>query len=83
MEAWVLYPDFDPLEESGVSLFLLSMGDRSAVLRLSADAGDVRELSQETTRLDLSSRTVAAAMQEDCIIQVTERSIVLIRMSEA
>ncbi len=83
MEAWVLYPDFDPLEESGVSLFLLSMGDRSAVLRLSADAGDVQELSQETTRLDLSSRTVAAAMLENCIIQVTERSIVLIRTSEA
>lgn len=81
VDAWVLYPDFDENEEYGVSHFLLSMEDRSAVLRLSADASDVLEIGQNSTKLDLGFRTVTAAMQDTSIVQITEQSAVLISAS--
>jgi hypothetical protein len=80
-DVWVLYPDSSVPEDYGASFFLMSIGDRSAALRLSADAIDVHELEEESTDFDLNFRTIAAAMQDDTIIQVTEKSIVIISSS--
>ncbi|TVY80576.1 hypothetical protein LSUE1_G004225 [Lachnellula suecica] len=83
MEAWVLCPDFDSLDgdDDDTSLFLLSMGDRSAVLRLSSDAKDVTDIDQDNTKFDLRYRTLAASNHRNFTIQVTEQSIVLINGS--
>jgi len=78
MDVWVLYPESDNVDDYGASFFLMAVEDRSAVLRLSADAADVRELDQDATGFDLNFRTVAATMQGSTIIQVTEKSIVAI-----
>jgi hypothetical protein len=78
MHAWALSPAFDS-EDEGAYLFLLSMGDRSAVLRLSGDAREIVELDDQSTKLDLRYRTItAAAHAGQNIIQVTERSIVVV-----
>ena len=84
MEAWVLCPTFDSLDDDDdddVSLFLLSLGDRSAVLRLSGDANDVQDIEQADTKFDLGYRTIAASMHRSFTIQVTEQSIVLMNGS--
>ncbi|TVY54244.1 hypothetical protein LCER1_G002307 [Lachnellula cervina] len=79
MEAWVLCPTFDSLDDDDdVSIFLLSLGDHSAVLQLSGDARDIDNLEQEETKFDLRYRTLAASMHGSFTIQVTEQTIVLI-----
>lgn len=75
-DAWVLYPDPENIDDYGVSFFLMAVEDRSAVLRLAADAADVRELDQDSTVFDLGFRTITARMQGRSMIQVTEKSIV-------
>lgn len=75
-DAWVLYPALGNADDYGVLFFLMAIEDRSAVLRLAADAADVRELDQDSTAFDLSFRTITAGMQGRSMIQVTEKSIV-------
>jgi len=77
MKAWVFSPSFESFEEGDGSLFLLSLGDRSAVLQLSTDAGEVTELGKESTNFDLAHRTIVACEVGDYIVQVTEQSIVV------
>jgi hypothetical protein len=77
LQAWVLSSAISSLEDVDGHLFLLSLGDRSALLQLSGDASDITNIDQSDTKFDLSSRTVTAGMNGDCMIQVTERSIIL------
>lgn len=78
MQAWVLLPqDSDEPEEDGGSMFLLSVGDHSALLQLSRNASDIAELDAASTHFDLRFRTIAAAMRGRYTIQVTQRSIVV------
>lgn len=65
---------------------LLSMPDRTRVLRLSEDLGDVSELEAEDgAGYDVSCRTVTAVVandSSDVIAQVTEQNIVLVSASQ-
>lgn len=65
---------------------LLSLPDRTRVLRLSEDLGDISELEAENgAGYDASSRTVSAVVANDSpdvIVQVTEQNIVLINASQ-
>ncbi|KAH7383734.1 mono-functional DNA-alkylating methyl methanesulfonate N-term-domain-containing protein [Cadophora sp. MPI-SDFR-AT-0126] len=74
--AWALSPDLDSFTETAPYLFLLSMGDRSAVLQLSGDAAEIVELEEDATRLDLVHRTITAVAHGRYMIQVTEKTIV-------
>ncbi|RFU35676.1 hypothetical protein B7463_g659, partial [Scytalidium lignicola] len=81
--AWVLKPPPDSqLFEDDVSLFLLSLADRSALLQLSSDISDIVEVDQDLTPFDLGSRTIVADSNVDGIIQVTERSIIFVSEDE-
>lgn len=79
--AWALPATADPavVVTDGL-LLLLSLPMGSGLLRLTHNAVGVEELSQADTGLDLASRTIAAAQnaQDNTIIQVTERSIVIL-----
>jgi hypothetical protein len=77
LEAWTLCPSSDSPGTIDDSLFLLSLGDRSAVLRLSADAKEIND-DEENTKFDLRYRTITASMCQSCTIQVTEQSIVTV-----
>jgi hypothetical protein len=61
MDVWVLPSEFDPFGIDGGSDFLLSLGDCSALLRLSNDAGTVQEIDRTETPFDLRYRTIAAS----------------------
>jgi hypothetical protein len=74
-EAWAF--DSNSPDTIGESLFLLSLGDRSAVLRLSADAKEISD-DELNTKFDLKHRTVAAGVCQGYTVQVTEQSIVFI-----
>jgi hypothetical protein len=80
IETWVL-PLRVPTEGvlmSGMpssSLFLLSVGDESILLHLTADLKEIEEISQSSTWLDLKSRTLAAGACNGSIVQITERTI--------
>jgi len=80
IETWVL-PLSVPTEGglmSGMpssSLFLLSVGDESILLHLTADLKEIEEISQSSTWLDLKSRTLAAGACSRSIVQITERTI--------
>lgn len=76
MRAWVLSPFVD----TG-TLFLLALGDRSALLSLSSDATEIEEVDEGFTPFDLESRTITAGMYGTSKIQVTERTIVVINGS--
>ncbi|KAK0102889.1 hypothetical protein ONS96_005517 [Cadophora gregata f. sp. sojae] len=77
MSAWALWPTLNVFTEADPYLFLLSTGDRSAVLQLSGDAAEIVELEEEATRLDLVHRTITAVTHGQYIIQVTEKTIVV------
>jgi hypothetical protein len=77
MDAWALSPSFDPSSEADPYLFLLSTGDRSAVLQLASDATEILELDEDATKLDLNHRTIVAIAYGHYIIQVTEATIVV------
>ena len=77
MHAWVLPSGTSSLEDAAGHLFLLSLGDCSALLHLSEDASDITNIDQPDTKFDLSSRTVTAGMLGECMIQVTERLVVI------
>ncbi|CAG8960954.1 hypothetical protein HYFRA_00002491 [Hymenoscyphus fraxineus] len=77
LEAWALCPSFNSGGDDDGSLFLLSLPDRSAVLRLSGDASAITD-DEENTKFDLRYRTITASMQRGHTIQVTEQSIVII-----
>ena len=76
VDVWVLAPDFVGADVDDGSLFLLSLGDRSSVLCISSDAGEIVELDPDAAKFDLSSRTITASMHGQYRIQVTEQSIV-------
>jgi hypothetical protein len=59
------------------SLFLLSVGDGSILLHLTADLKEIEEISQSSTWLDLRSRTLAASACNGTIVQITERTIII------
>lgn len=77
MDAWALSPSCDASSEIDPYIFLLSMGDRSAVLQLSGDASEIVELEEDATKLDLSHRTIVAITHGQYIFQVTEKTIVV------
>lgn len=77
LQSWVLPQDYSGLEEGSGSIFLLSLGDHSAALLLSQDASDIVELDATSTGLDLRFRTIAADTQGNYMVQVTERSVVV------
>lgn len=76
LEAWALSSFGSDADDDG-SLFLLSLPDRSAVLRLSGDASAITD-DEENTQFDLRYRTITASMHRSHTIQVTEQSIVAI-----
>jgi len=73
MDVWALLPAIEPSVSKADCLFLLSLGDRSALLAL-GEAGDLVEI-EETSTLDLSHRTISAGIRGNFAIQVTEASI--------
>lgn len=77
LEAWVLCPTFDSFDDDEASLFLLSLGDKSAVLCFSGDSNDIESLDEHQTKFDLRFRTITACMHQDHAVQVTEQSIVV------
>jgi hypothetical protein len=77
LEAWAFSPTYESPESADESLFLLSLGDRSAVLRLSADAKDISD-DENNTMFELRYRTVTAGICQGYMTQVTEQSIVTI-----
>ena len=78
-QAWV-FPA-GPRHDAGFHL-VLSMPDQTAVLSLSADLSQASESEAGTIQYDTSSRTLAATVSNDLIIQVSEKYIVLIGPSE-
>jgi hypothetical protein len=56
-------------------LFLLSVGDESILLHLTADLREIEEVSQSSTWLDLNSRTLAALAYNGIVVQITEKTI--------
>lgn len=76
MHAWALSPGSDLEAQGGPYTFLLSLGDRSGVLKMSADAVEIEDLEYTDTKLDLNNRTVLAVTSGDFIVQVTEKSII-------
>jgi len=78
LQSWVLPQDSVELDDDRGSIFLLSLGDHSAALLLSSDASEIMELDATSTHLDLRYRTITAAMPKHYMIQVTERSVVVI-----
>lgn len=75
LQAWALPAEFENTDDDDACLFLLSIGDSSAILSLSSDAAEIAELDDSATRFDLRHRTVAVVAQETAIVQVTERTI--------
>jgi hypothetical protein len=79
-ETWAM-PLRMSYQESSVSempsplLFLLSVGDESILLHLTADLREIEEISQSSTWLDLKSRTLAALAYNGIVVQITERTI--------
>ncbi|KAI9736042.1 MAG: hypothetical protein M1818_006218 [Claussenomyces sp. TS43310] len=74
------YPPADAhryLAEGMPMLFLLSVGDQSLLLHLAQSYKSITHISQTSTWLDLSSRTLVAECYDGCTIQITERSIVI------
>lgn len=83
MNAWVLPAHTASSGLEADSLFLLSLGNSSAVLQLSDDAGSIHEVAETATPFDLRYRTITAAFHDSYRIQVTEYSVVLIHGSQA
>lgn len=79
MDVWVLSPTYHEADGDDGYLFLMSLGDRSSVLRLSSDAGEITELEPDVANFDLASRTITAGMHGQYRIQVTEKSIRFVR----
>ncbi|KAJ5052074.1 uncharacterized protein L3040_001834 [Drepanopeziza brunnea f. sp. 'multigermtubi'] len=77
MYAWALSPNPDRTNPTTPYLFLLSMGDRSGALKMSADAVEIVDLDESETNLDLGHRTILAVTRGNFIVQVTEKSIVV------
>ena len=78
MQAWALpFVDVAYGATDG-TLFLLSVGESSVALHLSADEASVEVIGNEMTKLDLEHQTLAIKNKGNFIIQVTEKSVVLI-----
>ncbi|KUJ10314.1 uncharacterized protein LY89DRAFT_740042 [Mollisia scopiformis] len=75
LKVWALPSDFEEVEDYDASLFLLSLGDASAVLTLSGDASDIGELDESCTKFNLRSRTIVVTALKNLIVQVTEKAI--------
>ena len=78
LEVWSLWPTLDSQDDGGDSLFLLSLGDHSAVLRLSGDATGITN-DEDFTKFHLDCRTITAGICRGFIVQVTDKSIVIKR----
>lgn len=83
MDAWVLPTQSVPPGFDGGSDFLLSLGDCSALLQLSSDAGAIHEIDEASTPFDLRHRTIAASYYGAYRLQVTEKSIVIVHGLES
>lgn len=81
MHAWALPFDLVAYGHTDGTLFLLSVGELTVGLRLPGDESSVEVISNDMTKLDLTHQTIAVKSQDDCIIQVTEKSLVLIDYS--
>jgi hypothetical protein len=82
-QAFVL-PAYLSSQSEGYDL-LLSMPDRTTVLRLSEDLDDISqptEVDNGTLNYDVSSRTLIAVVTNDMIVQVTEQTLVLINAAQ-
>lgn len=78
MDVWVPPIELQKEGKDEETLFLLSLVNRSALLRLYSKATEIDELDQSSTFLDLRHRTITATFHEDCHVQVTEQSVVFI-----
>lgn len=76
-QVWILYADPGDNDEHGITTILMTVGDHSAVLKLTESDPDALNIDQEFTPFSLGSRTIAAATQGFCLVQVTEHSIIV------
>lgn len=77
-QSWVFHEmvTMDPYQSNRI-LFLLALGDSSAVLHLKNDGSEISELGDESTKFDLRFNTINAAQKNNRIVQVTEKSIMI------
>ncbi|RKF73165.1 putative thermotolerance protein [Golovinomyces cichoracearum] len=76
-KSWVFHESVgNYVDNLGRKLFLLDLGNSSAVLQLDRDGTGLNELDGDLTKFDLRYRTVTALQKNTHIIQVTEKSII-------
>lgn len=73
-KCWAIRPSHDEMQDG--FLLLLSLPDRSAVIRFSEDFEDVIDQEEDTVPYDLSSRTLAAQDADDMTVQVTTSFVI-------
>ncbi|RKF64851.1 putative thermotolerance protein [Erysiphe neolycopersici] len=78
IQSWVFHEmvSNDPNQSNRI-LFLLALGDSSAVLHLKNDGSEISELGDDSTKFDLRFNTINAAQRNNRIVQVTEKSIMI------
>lgn len=81
MQVWALPSEQVTHGNLDGTLLLLSMGASCVALRLSSDETSVEIIGPEILKLDLEQHTLAVTFTSDCVIQVTESSILLIESS--
>jgi len=78
MQAWSLPFSRVAYGDADGTLFVLSVGQSSVALHLSGDETIVETIGSDMTTLDLEHHTIDIKQQDDRIIQITEKSVVLI-----
>ena len=77
MDVWVLNPPMS-FEDNTGPLFLLSLGNQSVLAQLSSNAESISAFADNETDFVLEHGTLAASMNGNSIIQVTEQSVLFI-----